>query len=169
LLGESGLPATILSDDDGSIAAAEEKAVKSHKVTRVTDILQGNPEEAARVRAVIALGAAGDESAIPALETALQDIQQQVRLAAINALGRIGSVEAITIVGNVLLQSSADTAERVRAARVLWNHGSETAHTFLQAAAFDSNAQVRLASENPPPSPGNEPAGASLARKESSQ
>lgn len=152
LLGESGLPVTFQSETEVSIATPDEAVVKSHKTTRMTDILQSNPEDAARIRAVIALGKSGDETAVPALESALQDLDPSVRLQAITALGRIGTEEAITIVGNVLLQSSVDAAERVRAAQALRDHGSEMAKSFLQAAAYDSDAQVRLASDRSPDS-----------------
>ena len=140
-------------DDDDGIALAREEDVDGYKLARLTAMLQQNHDAAVRARAAIALGTFQDERAVLALEAGLSDENISVRSQAINGLGRIGSEQAIIALGNILLRDSADTSDRVRAARTLWQHDFDLARDYLRAATNDSDQRIRSASSKPLLSP----------------
>jgi len=146
LLGSSSASGEGEVKDEKTIATAQEKAVKGHKLVRLTNMLQEDQEAFVRARAAIALGALRDERAVLALESTLLDTHSSVRSQAINALGRIGGEQATMVLGNILLHGSADKSERVMAAHALWKINSEAARGYLRAGAYDTDEQVRMAS-----------------------
>ena len=149
LLGSSAASGDDELSDNESIASAQKKVVKGHKLSRLTKMLQESQEVQVRTRAAIALGALQDERAVLALESALLDQHSSVRSQAINALGQIGSEQAIMVLGSILLNSSTDITERVMAAQALSKQDSAVAQGYLRSGAFDKIEQVRLASSNP--------------------
>lgn len=150
LLGTSGATNNFEINQDNGITGAGEEAVKSHKLTKLTRMLQPDQEVSTRARAAIALGASKNEQAVLALEPALLDRELAVRLQAIKALGRIGGEQATTLVGNVFLQENTEQIERVVAAQVLWKLDNEIARNYLSAGAYDENDQVRRAATTAP-------------------
>jgi hypothetical protein len=155
LLGLSNASVHNDASDNETFGSAEESVVKSHKLAALTDMLQQSQETPVRARAAIALGALRDARAVIALESALLDPHLSVRFQAINALGRIGGERATTVLGNFLLHGTTDNAERVLAAQALWKQDTEAAKNYLQAGAYDTDAQVQTASSKPPSSSTN--------------
>jgi len=106
--------------------------------------LQDDQEPLVRNNAAIALGALHDERAVPALELALEDEHDSVRMQAINALSQIGGERATLALGEILLQDT-DTTRRVTAAMGLQKLGTELARSLLDSVADDPDEQVRRA------------------------
>ena len=143
LLGWSGEPGYGEASDEITIAPAQEKVVKAYKLDKLTRILEEDQNELVRARAAIALGALQDESAVPALESALLGEHSSVRSQIINALGRIGGERATMVLGNILLNQGTDKSERIMAAQVLQKQNSEAARDYLRLGLSDPDLQVR--------------------------
>jgi hypothetical protein len=124
-------------------------------------MLQTDQDPLVRSRVAIALGALGDERAVPELEAALQDPNSSVRAQSITALGHIGGDRATMALGSILTDVNIDSVERVMAAQALWKLDSEIARSYLQAGSSDNDDQVREASRKAPSNP--EPAASEAA------
>lgn len=130
-------------------APALEKLVKEHKLAKLTRLIQPDQDALIRMRAAIALGNSGDQSAVYVLESALLDEDALVRLEIIKALSRISSERATLVLGGILLNPNIDKIERIMAARALNKQNSDAARNYLRLAASDSDGEVRSASRNP--------------------
>lgn len=154
LLGSGDASTSDEFDVNQTISMVQENTLNKqnltkHKLTRLNKILREDQKVQARIMAASALGALQDEQAIPALESALLDQHASVRTEAIMALGRIEGNRAIMVLGNILLNGGTNMAERIMAAKALWQHDSEAAHVYLRAGKNDKLDQVRLASSKP--------------------
>ncbi len=113
-------------------------------VDALAGVLRSDEDSRVRARAATALGGFADERAVPALETAVGDETQSVRIQALRALGRVGGDRATRILGEVLLGGS-DVTQRVVAAWGLGRDGGEAARSMLTAAAADPSSMVSSA------------------------
>ena len=89
------------------------------------------------------LGDTGDARAIPLLTSALQDIEQDVRLKAIHSLGRIGSPSVVDLLLPALKDQHSQV--RIQAAEALGDCNDFRAVEPLLEALQDSNQFVRAA------------------------
>jgi HEAT repeat protein len=103
------------------------------------------PDPHLRAGAILGLGALGHEQDIELLKTALGDDEPEVRLAAIEALGRLGlrgSEPAVESIVAAMVEMEAE-AQRV-AAEILAELGAE-GHAVLREGARDQDLMVRRA------------------------
>lgn len=89
------------------------------------------------------LGETGDTRALPLLTSALQDVEQEVRLKAIHGLGHIGGPDVVPLVLPALKDQQSQV--RIQAAEALGDCNDFTAIPFLLEAVRDSNPFVRAA------------------------
>lgn len=89
------------------------------------------------------LGDTGDARAVPLLTSALQDVEQDVRLKAIHSLGRIGSPGVVDLLLPALKDQHSQV--RIQAAEALGDANDFAAVQPLLEALHDSNAFVRAA------------------------
>ena len=95
-----------------------------------------------RGQAAAALAKIGGERALPALQAALGDRDQSVRIQAVRGLERIGDESSVRILGELLL-NDADRRVRRNAAWSLGRLKGELAKSYLEAASRDPDSAVR--------------------------
>ena len=113
------------------------------------EALLEDPHPLVRSRAAAALGSLADARSLGMLASALEDPSQTVRAQALQALGQIGGPHASRILGDVLLQNP-DARMRLLAVKALHRDSSPQARAYLEAAAGDSDSQVREAAQEAP-------------------
>ncbi|HEY3413860.1 MAG TPA: HEAT repeat domain-containing protein [Armatimonadota bacterium] len=89
------------------------------------------------------LGDTGDERAVPLLSSALQDVEQEVRLKALHSLGRIGTPAVVDLLLPALKDQHSQV--RIQAAEALGECNDFRAVEPLLDAFQDSNQFVRAA------------------------
>jgi hypothetical protein len=133
-----------------SVPGLSEEDSRERIIARLGRLLHEDHDALVRSRAAIALGELGDQRAVAELESALWDEHSTVRSQAINALGRIGGEMATMALGNILLNGTSKTIDRVMAAQALWKIDSDAARTYLQSGTNDVDESVRKASSRAP-------------------
>ncbi|MFF7709011.1 HEAT repeat domain-containing protein [Pseudomonas sp. NPDC007930] len=136
----------LAEDEDDQVRRAAAGALGFAAQPAVVQALQGalgDPAWAVREEAATTLGKVGDASAGAALVQALADGYWQVRLRAARALGRLKLAEAQPALISLLGHGISNL--RKEAALALGELGDELAVSALQAAAEDSDPEVRKA------------------------
>ena len=105
-------------------------------------VIRQDDDPMVRGQAAAALGKFGSERAIPALQAALDDLEQSVRVQAVRGLGHIGGESSARILGELLL-NDADGRVRRTAAWSLGQVDDELARSYLKAASRDPDSAVR--------------------------
>ncbi len=135
-----------LGDDDPGVLTAAVLAVRSstgpEAAARLADLLTKSPHAAVRTEAAIALGKVGSQESVPALLTALDDVEENVRWFCVEGLRKLGAVHAVPRISDLLLR---DPSERVRqiAAGALGELGQPAGAVALAQALKDRNEKVR--------------------------
>jgi len=125
-----------------------QKGATDDVINTLGEALLNDPHALVRSRAAVALGSLGDKRGLEMLAGALEDTNHSVRTQAAQALGQIGGPQAAQILGDVLLQNP-DASMRLLAARALQREGSTQARRYLDAAAGDSDPQIRAVVQAP--------------------
>ena len=129
----------------GSAVAAEAQEPvlaqpsREQRIKKNAHTLTSAVDGAARRSAAIALGEIGTDASVKALDRALGDADSGVRLEVVASLGRIGSDEALRLVGQVAM-GSRDPELIAAARRVLEESGSQRAAMMLLALKAQTTA-----------------------------
>ncbi|HEY9711983.1 MAG TPA: virulence factor [Chroococcales cyanobacterium] len=133
-----------LTDEDWRkrLTAVQELSAENDRLPLLQKALSDEHPQVRRLAAA-ALGATGDAAAVPALsEALLKDPSVAVRRTAGDALSDLGEVKAQTAVCQAL--KDENKLVRWRAARFLFENGTEEAVESLEQAAGDPAFEVRL-------------------------
>ncbi len=136
-----------LDDPDAEVQAAGLRGLADEKfagaVSRVGRVLVENVE--LRSTAADVLGALGDSEAVPYLQQAAGDVEEDVRTRVAFALGKLGDARAVPTLID-LLQDEQWTV-RANAAQALGMIGDSSARVALEGTKNDPNSSVRAAGE----------------------
>lgn len=110
-------------------------------------VLHEDDDPGMRGLAARELGEIGGDSALPALQSALEDTEESVRIRAIRALAQIDSDRATRLLGEMLLEGP-ERRSRMMAAWALGNRGGPVAESYLEEALEDSDELIRQGVEH---------------------
>lgn len=112
-------------------------------VPALVDVLEGDPDMAARVFAADALGKVDDKRGLPALRKAIGDPEQPVRAWAIRSIGQVADRNSVDAL--IACLDDGDSWVRESAARALGQIGDHRATMVLAGAVNDPRGLVRKA------------------------
>lgn len=119
----------------------------STNVQTLSELVTYDGDSLVRRIAVLELGKIRESGALPALQTALSDADQTVRVHAVLALGKMGGEQAVNLLGATLLQDPKPHIRRLAAIR-LGRLGGDSALVALHTAQGDTDESVRWAVES---------------------
>jgi HEAT repeat protein len=135
-----------LSDEDPGVLTAAVAATRSgtgpDAASRLATLLTTSRHAVVRVEAANVLGKVGSQESLPALLTALDDTEENVRWFAVEGLRKLGAGQAVPRISELLVK---DDSERVRqiAADTLGDLGQPAGAVALSEALSDRNEKVR--------------------------